>query len=90
MTRRFRDPRVQSAYERGEASGLSPDLAQGLGGLTQYLLDCRIWSDLTLVLEVVPCGPGRWRVPLGEGWWVVLSWDAQWGAVELELRREGG
>lgn len=91
MVSRITDLRVQQAQQHGCIVGLPKDFAEEVAALADFLMDCRIWSDVTLVFdgEVMPHGPSHWRVPVKAGWWLVFGWTLQCGPVDLKLWREG-
>ena len=87
MTSRISDLRIQQAQQHGAIVGLPKAFAEELAALADFLLDCHLWSDVTLLFEgeVIAHGPGRWRVPIEDGWWLVFGWLPPFGPVELEL-----
>lgn len=84
------DLRVQQAQQHGCIVGLPKDFAEEVAALADFLVDCHIWSDVTLLFDrdVKPHGPGRWRVPVEAGWWLMFGWTPPFGPVELELWHE--
>lgn len=88
MTSRISDPRVGQAWQHGCIDGLPEQVAGEVGALASFLLSCHIWSDVTLAFEegaVTGHGPGRWRVPVTEDWWIVFAWLPPVGPTALEL-----
>ncbi len=90
MVSRISDIRVEQAQRDGRIVGLPKDFAEEVAALVDFLIDCHIWSDLTLPFdgEVMAHGPGRWRVPVQDGWWLMFGWIPLFGPVELQLWHE--
>ncbi|MCB4858231.1 hypothetical protein K7W03_01345 [Sphingobium sp. PNB] len=90
MVSRISDLRVEQAQRHGRIVGLSKDFAEEVAALADFLMDCHIWSDVTLLFdgEVIAYGPGRWRVPVADGWWLMFGWTPPFGPVELQLWHE--
>ncbi|MGX9181802.1 hypothetical protein [Mesorhizobium sp. BHbdii] len=90
MTSRISDLRVLQAQQHGCIVGLPKAFAEEVAALADFLMDCHLWSDATLLFEgeIVGCGRGRWRVPVTAGWWLVFDWMRPIGSVELQLWHE--
>jgi hypothetical protein len=90
MVARIADLRVQQAQRHGRIVGLSKCFAEEVAALADFLVHCRLWSDVTLPFDgqVEKHGQTRWRVPVGAGWWIVFGWIASFGPVELEMWHE--
>ncbi|RWH69159.1 hypothetical protein [Mesorhizobium sp.] len=90
MKSRISDLRVLQAQQHGRIVGLPKTFAEEVAALADFLMDCHLWSDVTLPFEgeIVGCGPGRWRVPVAAGWWLMFDWVQRFGPVELQLWHE--
>tara|TARA_R110002020_G_scaffold161283_3_gene346235 strand:+ start:1630 stop:1974 length:345 start_codon:yes stop_codon:yes gene_type:complete len=91
MISRISDLRIQQAQQHGCIVGLPKDFAEEVAALADFLMDCHIWSDVTLPFDgkVMPHGAGFWRVPLRDGWWLKFAWVPPYGPVDVQLWQDG-
>lgn len=87
MVSRISDLRVEQARRHGRIVGLPTDFAEEVAALSDFLVDCHAWSDVSLPFDgaVDPHGTDRWRVPVDNDWWLTFRWDPPFGPVDLEL-----
>jgi len=90
VTFRISDLRVRQAQQHGRIVGLPKAFAEEVAALADFLMDCHLWSDVTLLFdgEIVQQGQGVWGVPVTGDWWLVFGWESPLGPVELRLWRE--
>ena len=90
MSPRVSDLRVHQAQQHGVIVGLPKPFAEEVAALADFLMDCHLWSDVTLPFEeeLVAHSPTSWRVPVEGKWWLMFDWAKPFGPVALRLWHE--
>lgn len=90
MSPRISDLRVHQAQQHGVIVGLPNLFVEEVAALADFLLDCHLWSDVTLLFaqDIVAHSPTAWRIAVEGRWWLMFDWAKSLGPVDLRLWHE--